>query len=367
MHICFVTFGNFKGHSTLKRATGMAGPLQQLGHKVTLLLENSLDNIEKVKLECPDTAVIWHKRAKWFGPERAEKQRAIQQLNPDVVWICGVGFRNWITHKGHQAVIIADHSELYSAVESAYFKRQIYRIIEQLYLYAFDGHICASKYLFNHYSQSLQPRGQGNRVHHSPYAYHESDLEPLPQQTPKDKKIILYLGSFWKNYGFWDMLYAIQLVTQKRSDIKAILIGRGPEAQSGREWIQNNELTDYIQFPGYVDDHDLGTYLSQADVFLSPMRDTVQDWARCPSKQYLYLPFRKPIVTAKIGESAAVFGDNGCYYEPQNVHSMAEAIIKALDHPEKYPPPDPQKHTFKARAKLFIDWYTSSFHQNPIV
>lgn len=32
MRIAFVTFGNFDGHATLKRETGMAGPLAKRGH-----------------------------------------------------------------------------------------------------------------------------------------------------------------------------------------------------------------------------------------------------------------------------------------------------------------------------------------------
>ena len=47
MKIAFVTFGNFDGHATLKRATGMARPLILAGHEVYLLLEDSDVNREK--------------------------------------------------------------------------------------------------------------------------------------------------------------------------------------------------------------------------------------------------------------------------------------------------------------------------------
>ena len=361
MHFCFVTFGNFKSHSTLKRATGMAGPLAQMGHRVTLLLEDSLDNREKAKLECPDTQVVWHKRSKWFGPERTQKQRAIRKLQPDIVWICGVGARNWITHRGHNAIVLADHSELYSAVQPKAYERAAYRVLERLYLYSFDGHICASRYLFDHYSRQLQKIGKPVRVHHSPYAYHESALTVPPRPSKSETKSILYLGSFWENYGFWEMLESIKILSLQRQDIRATFIGRGPDAERGKAWVLDNKMQKFIHFPGYVDDRDLGNYMVTADVFLSPMRDTVQDWARCPSKQYLYLPFRQPVVTAKIGESLNVFGENGCYYECQNAHSMAEAISNALDRPQDFPSPDPVQHTFTSRTVAFMAWLNHAF------
>lgn len=336
-------------------------PLAKAGHAVTLLLEDSPDNLEKVRLECPNASVIWHKRGDWFAPERAAKQRAIRKLQPDIVWICGVGLRNWITPVGHQATLLADHSELYSAVMPRAHERMAFRLLERFYLHAFHGHVCASKYLLDYYSKKLAPRGLANRVHHSPYAYHQSALNIPQRRKPEGKKSILYLGSFWENYGFWDMLHAIKSILTKRSDIQTTFIGRGPEAEKGRAWVKEQGLGNHIHFPGYVDDRDLGNYLSNADVFLSPMRDTVQDWARCPSKQYLYLPFQRPVVTARIGESIAVFGDAGCYYDAKDSSSMANAILRALDHPEDYPTPDPTLHTFDARTHSFLDWYTSTF------
>ena len=64
MRIAFVTFGNFDGHATLKRATGMAGPLIAQGHEVVLLLEDCEINREKVELECPSAEVVWHVRGR---------------------------------------------------------------------------------------------------------------------------------------------------------------------------------------------------------------------------------------------------------------------------------------------------------------
>ena len=47
--------------------------------------------------------------------------------------------------------------------------------------------------------------------------------------------------------------------------------------------------------PGFVDEEDISQYFSVASAFISPMNDTTQDWVRCPSKMYLYLPIKNQL------------------------------------------------------------------------
>lgn len=366
MKIAFIAHGDFAKHATLKRATGMAHPLMEEGHDVAIVLEDTMHNREKVALECPEAQIFWYAHAKSYISEQRSKQKYINAWQPDLVWICGLGPRNWIFKPKGKCLIFCDHSELYSAFSKGAIKRKAYHCLEVLSCRYFDGQICASRYLENHFTNLLTKWKLPVRVHYSPYAYHR-----LVGSVPEDsrlsridryngKRVLLYMGSFWENYGFWDILKAFKLLNDTRSDFVAILIGRGPEKQRAIEWVNEQNLVSVIHIEGYVEEEDLPGYFSIAHAFMCPLRDTVQDWARCPSKLYMYIPFGRPVVTCAIGEAKELFGDSGCYYEPGNVESLVTVLGQVLDG-RGVGAVDPKMHDYHARTSTFLEWLYANF------
>lgn len=369
MKIAFVTFGNFDGHATLKRATGMAGPLIEAGHEVHLLLEESPINREKVVMECPKAVVHWHQRGASARVERRAKQGTLNKLQPDVVWICGVGLRNWMRRPASYTVLLADHPELLSAISSGWARRYVYNLLEWAYCFSFDGQICASRYLETFYRKRLRKLGKDSaQVFYSPYAYHPDVIRTDPEGSAAvqarfpGKKLILYMGSFWENYGFWDMLEAFRRLSKKRDDFVALFAGRGPEKERGLAWVAENKLAESVVIEGYVPEERLSAYFGAADAFLSPLRDTVQDWARCPSKLYMYLPFNKPVITCPIGEAKELFGENGVYYQPGDVGALTNRIAGVLDQDDPQASADPSEHTYAARTPGFLEWLQRCYY-----
>lgn len=368
MVIVFVTFGDFNGHATLKRATGMSAPLISSGHEVHILLEDSPSNREKVSMECPTAVIHWHIRERSPWAEWKIKQRTLNQLNPDTVWICGVGLRNWMRRPTPDSILLADHSELYSAVATGFLRRAFYGLLEWGYCFYFDGQICASRYLEAFYLRRLKSlKKKDTPIHYSPYAFHPDVISPNSEAAAAvqgrfpQKKLILYMGSFWENYGFWDMLEAFRRLSLTRSDFVALFAGRGPEQERGESWVRENGLSDKIVIEGYVPEEQLSAYFTAAHAFLSPLRDTIQDWARCPSKLYMYLPFNKPVITCPIGEAKELFGEQGMYYKPGDINGLTEVIERVLDENNPEGSTNPQDHTYAARTKDFLDWYKSTF------
>ena len=91
------------------------------------------------------------------------------------------------------------------------------------------------------------------------------------------------------------------------------------------------------------------------------MNDTVQDWARCPSKLYMYLPYQKPIVTCKIGEPYEVLKNEGDYYTPSDPGSMAQTMEKLIESRKTKINIDPIEHSWETRTKQFDQWIKNTF------
>ena len=319
-------------------------------------------------MECPEAIVHWHEQGHSVWSERAAKQKKLKTIEPDVVWICGVGLRNWICKTGKKTIMLADHSELYSAFETRVLRRLAFGFIEWLHCFSFDGQICASRFLEQHYSKRLRKIKRDEKaVHYSPYAYHPSVVKfdvagaNFIQARFPEKKIILFIGSFWENYGFWDMLKAFIKLSELRDDFVAIFAGRGPEKEGGIKWVKRKGLESKIIIEGYVPEESLSAYLGAAHAFLCPLRNTTQDWSRCPSKLFMYIPFQKPVITCAIGEACELFGEGGFYYTPKDVKSLVETISLVLDENKANEYVRADAHTYEARTEAFLQWFEAFF------
>lgn len=190
-----------------------------------------------------------------------------------------------------------------------------------------------------------------------PYAYNQRVCKTYMGIKKTNDIIVTYLGSLSKSYRSIDIVKAVQLLNHP--NVKVLLIGKGDDFSNIKNYVHNNQLQHEIKFLGYVSEEDISVYFSMTDVFILPMNDTIQDWARCPSKLYMYLPYRKPIVTAKIGEPYEVLKDAGIYYQPGSIKSLAEALRKAIDAKEINI--DIARHEWSARASLLNAWIEKVF------
>lgn len=371
MKIFFITTGDIVSIGTIKRAIGMSTPLQKLGHDISIILLDTPNNRQRVQLECSSINILWFKHSGVLT-EVSVKSNLIKEFNPDIVYVCAFGFRNWVfgLFNKKNTIYVVEHSELGSGIKSAKLSRRLtVGALEYLSLILFSGQVFASKYLekvFNQRKKKLFKKEVKSL--YSPYAYSNQLTEVNSTLLDKlkieihNKKVICYMGTLVKNYGILDILNAIKQLSNERKDFIFIVIGGGRHKEQMLDLIKQNQIEEFVYVAGFVSEEELNTYFSLTDVFLAPLYDTVQDWARCPSKMYMYLPFKKPIVTSKIGEAVTLFSDNGFYCDPVNPNSMSSTINDALSIDENWKPKiNIDKNSWEARSEDFIQWVKSDW------
>ena len=367
MKICFVTTGDIKDIATSKRALGLANPLIQLGWEVHISMEDAAENKLRVGFECsPEVQIHYFNKSGVLDEIRA-KNRLIKQIHPDYVYICAFVFRNIVgIGKSHQKLV--EHSELQSAIPTIKGLKKILTCsLEYFSIFYADGLLCASRYLEKVYTRRSKLVCKKTPVLYFPYAFSENLCKPrsiadLPENFSRltDKKNFVFLGSIAANYGIFTMLEAFKLLSANQNDIRLILLGKGRHYNEAVEFVKDHKLEDSVLLPGFVAEEDIANYFSIATAFLSPMNDTVQDWARCPSKLYMYLPFQKPIITCKIGEPFEVLGDNGYYYEPGKATLLAEKVMAVFES-KTNSVLEFEKHTWFERTNEFDKWIKNNF------
>lgn len=364
--ICFVTTGDIKSIATAKRALGMANPLSDLGWRVHIVMEDTAENRHRASMECDGRTEVHFLRYASARDERQKKSALLAGIRPCYIYLCAFVFRN-IVPTSFKCIKLVEHSELRSAIKDVPRWRKALELATEYYslIYA-DGLLNASSYLQRLYSRRARFVLRGNMpMLYFPYAYSKqvckkgaSTAQTKASKRPGDT-FVTYLGSLSRAYRTIDLVKALPLIGQPA--VKLLLLGNGDDRQAIEALVAANKLGGQVFMPGYVSEEDVAAYFSLTDVFVLPMSDTVQDWARCPSKLYMYLPYGKPIVTARIGEPPVVLGDEGIYYEQGSVQSLASAIVAAMRKGTLGIAPEP--HEWAARAAKFDRWVNAEFEQ----
>lgn len=364
--ICFLTTGDITSIATMKRALGMANPMSAMGWDVSIIAMDCAENRQRVNIECGSDIAVHYYQPAGAGGEVKQKITILNSIKPDYIYFCAFGFRNWIRKSSlhfHPEMII-EHSELQSGIpDNKGLKKVMAHFIEALSVLYADKLICASKYLVDFYQRKAKQLMKRNLpILYSPYAYSNEVIDApksyLHELTQKyaDNTVLIYMGTMTRNYGLFTMLEAVEQAAKTTPDIKLLLLGRGRHLEEAKIFVQEKKLEQYVEFLGYAPETMLSSYFELADAFISPLNDTVQDWARCPSKIYMYIPFHKPVFTCKIGEPKEIFGDDGYYFDNTKPSTLAD-LITTLSRGQLQPVRlDVTEHSWEKRSQDFSNW-----------
>lgn len=370
--ITFLTIGDISKIATMKRALGMANPLHKLGWDVSIIALDCEENRKRIAMECDSTIMISYYKATSTLNESRDKTMIINQIKPDFVYLCSYSIRNRIIKKllTCKPKLLVEYSELQSSMKRvAKVKRLMYYFLEIKSIFYTDRLICASQYLYNYFKVKSTFLGKGKLpVLYSPYGFNNEIINypkkilPGLKEKYNKKTVIVYMGTMAKNYGLFTMLEAMLILLKRNnSEVKLLLLGTGRDTEEAKKFVSTNNLNNHVEFLGYVPEDDLISYLELANMFISPLNDTVQDWARCPSKIYMYLPFNKPVLTCKIGEAKEIFKEDGYYFDNSNPESLSNLIEKTMENPNIHLQVDISHHTWSKRAEELNNWIVEKF------
>lgn len=361
--ICFVTTGDIAAIATAKRALGLANPLSDLGWKVYIIMEDTKENRHRVSMECDERVNVFYFSCLSAIDEIHEKNKILNEIKPRYIYLCAFVFRNIVFCK-YKCIKIVEHSELLSSILNRKRVRKFFELfLEYSSIIYADGIVNASNYLQKIYERRKDRILFKRKMPllYLPYAYSselmqiKSQIKNIPYDC-ENKKVFIYLGTVTRNYGIFTIIEAAKMLIEERTDFCIIVLGCGRDYDKAVETVKKCGLTGFVYMHGFVEEELIPCYFSTASAFISPMNDTIQDWARCPSKLYMYLPYKKPIITCRIGEPLSVFGENGLYYSPNDSLSLKERMLDVIKEKVVCSSVNPLLHTWEIRAKIFNEW-----------
>jgi glycosyltransferase involved in cell wall biosynthesis len=147
------------------------------------------------------------------------------------------------------------------------------------------------------------------------------------------RKVLLYTGNFESYQGIDLLLDSFKNLITNNKEIQAtlLLVGgtseRDAQTKKYMKYVLDNNLQDVVIFLGPRPQQEMGTFMSIADVLISPRIVGTNT----PLKVYSYMAAEKPIVATLIDAHIDVLDDSSAYISEPNVEAFSKAMYEALD------------------------------------
>jgi PEP-CTERM/exosortase A-associated glycosyltransferase len=150
------------------------------------------------------------------------------------------------------------------------------------------------------------------------------------------RKVIAFLGSFFKYEGLEYLLKAMPSILQSVPEAHVLLVGSGNEAQNLEKLAADLGVAEQVTFTGRVNYADINRYYSLADLLVFPREDIRLTRLVTPLKPLEAMAQGIPVLASDIGghREMVEHGRTGILFAPEDSAALAEAVISALGDAE---------------------------------
>ena len=176
------------------------------------------------------------------------------------------------------------------------------------------------------------------------------DLAMFNEDTPRDTSlgqslglgehlVLGFIGSFYAYEGLSLLIDSLPRIIEKRSDVRLLLVGGGPQEESLKRQVTSAGLSDVVVFTGRVPHAEVSRYYSLVDVFVYPRISMRLTELVTPLKPLEAMAQRDLVVASDIGGHRELIrdGENGRLFEAGNAEALANAILGLASDKESWP------------------------------
>lgn len=153
----------------------------------------------------------------------------------------------------------------------------------------------------------------------------------------QDKTILVYVGVMGVQDGvdyflraLWHLVYDL-----KRTDVYAVLLGKGDAFASLQALAHQLNLDDYLLFTGWTELQEVPRYLSAADICVAPEPSNAYTDRSTTIKLMEYMAVGKPTVAFALPEHQFSAQDAALYAQPNEELDFARHIAALMDDPAR--------------------------------
>lgn len=127
---------------------------------------------------------------------------------------------------------------------------------------------------------------------------------------PTDQ-VVMFAGTLYNFSGLDVILNHLANHPEHKKNLKIIILGRGQQDELLKKIVKDNNLSDCVLMPGFINYLDLNKYINLADVCINPFAINKVTDIIFPSKIYQYAACEKPVIATRLKGAMEIFPDNG--------------------------------------------------------
>jgi PEP-CTERM/exosortase A-associated glycosyltransferase len=220
-------------------------------------------------------------------------------------------------------------------------KYKIIKAIEQRAFEKADAVSCICQGL----KQDLIKRGiPEDKLYVTPNAVDIDNFQPSMQRDPEleqslnlsGKKVVAFVGTFFKYEGLHYAVTAMKKIAKSRNDIHLVLVGAGNELDNLKQQVEELNLSSFVTFVGRVPFAEVSRYYSLADVMVFPRESIRLTELVTPLKPLESMAQFKPVIASDIGGHRELIedGKTGFLFPADDANALADKIVAIIDDTE---------------------------------
>lgn len=147
------------------------------------------------------------------------------------------------------------------------------------------------------------------------------------------KKVLGFVGSFYRYEGLDLLVKAFAKLCEKRNDVVLLLVGGGETEKELREQVERANLRGKVVIPGRFPHEKVPAIYSLIDILVYPRYSMRLTELVTPLKPLEAMAMAKPLVASDIGGHRELIRNEftGLLFEPGNVASLVATLQRLLD------------------------------------
>ncbi|MBX7187693.1 MAG: glycosyltransferase family 4 protein [Vicinamibacteria bacterium] len=152
-----------------------------------------------------------------------------------------------------------------------------------------------------------------------------------------DAPVVGFVGTFGDWHGAENLVKAMPLVLKTHPNARFLFVGDGARRAPAQELCRSLGAAHAAVFTGLVPQQEAPPYLAACDILVAPHSwNRKEPFIGSPTKLFEYMAAGKGIVASRLGQIAEVIEHEktGLLVPPDDIDSLAAAIVRLLDSPE---------------------------------
>ncbi|CAN5605843.1 hypothetical protein BH09PLA1_BH09PLA1_29850 [soil metagenome] len=351
MHYCFPTVGSWEGASSFVRLREFGSEMCKRGIDVTYVVDDIPFNRDPKNLNLHEKARVVFTPNAGSLKQIPSRRTTIRDVNADAIHVLNPMPKSWMALVGSNAArgkLVADWDMWQARSKRPPIESILARTADRWARNHAALHVVASKYLQAEFRRQFRIESA-----YVPFATYLESRRP-DGQSPYAQPTAVYLGNLYDSVYDHDLVFhAMKLLKDRGRALPLSVVGSGPDQEKWQRWVVEQNLSN-VKLTGFLTGDDLWRHVRHGEVLLFPIRPTLQNLCRCPSKTFAYAQARRPIIANRVGEVEELLRDNATYVDT-TPEAFADAIDQALSERRGDVEYDLTGQTWSARTDDLLD------------